>query len=87
MQLSDIFRKFCETCLEIYRLDLAYFVSATGLAWQACLKMANVKLELLTDYDMLLMFEAGVRGGISQAIHKYASANKKYMENHNKNIQ
>ena len=46
--------------------------------------MTKVKLELLTDYDMLLMFEAGIRRGISQAIHKYASANNKYMENHNK---
>ena len=48
LQLADIFRKFRETCLEIYQLDPAYFVSTPGLAWQACLKMTNVKLELLT---------------------------------------
>ena len=49
-------------------------------------KKANVKLELLTDAGMLLMFEAGIRCGISKATHKYATANKKYMKNYNKNI-
>ena len=46
---------------------------------EACLKMTNVKIELLTDIDMVLMFEKGLRGGISQAIHRYATANNKYM--------
>ena len=53
---------------------------------QACLKETRVKLELLTDYDMLLMIESGIRGGMCQAIHKYAEANNKYMKNLNKNI-
>ena len=44
-------------CLNIYELDPAYFVSAPGLAWQVCLKKTGVKLELITDYDMLLMIE------------------------------
>ena len=63
--LTDIFENFRSTFLEIYQLDPAYFVSLPGLAWQACLKKTRVKLELLTDPDMLLMFEAGIRGGIS----------------------
>ena len=67
-------------------MDPAYFVSAAGLAWQACLKMTKVKLELLTDIDMMLMFESGIRGGISQAIHKYETANNKYLESCNKNV-
>ena len=50
------------------------------------LKLTKVKLELLTDADMLLMFEEGTRGGISQRIHKYANANNKYMKSNNKNI-
>ena len=59
-------------------------VSAPGLAWQACLKRTKVKLELLTDVDMLLMVEKGLRGGICHAICRYAKANNKYMKNYNK---
>ena len=44
-------------CLDIYKLDPVYFLSAPGLAWQACLKNTKVELELITDYDMLLMIE------------------------------
>ena len=73
--------------LEIYKLDSIYFVSASGLAWQACLKKTKVKLELLTDYDMILMIEQGIRGGICQATHRYAKANNKYMKNYDKNIE
>ena len=51
----------------------------------ACLKKTNIKLELLTDYDMLLMVEEGIRGGICHAIHKHAKANNKYMKNYDKN--
>ena len=44
-------------CLEIYELDLVNFLSAPGLAWQTAFKKAEVKLDLLTDIDMLLMVE------------------------------
>ena len=62
--LADVFENFRNMCLEIYGLDPTYFLSAPRLAWQACLKKRGVKLELLTDYDMLLMVEKGIRGGI-----------------------
>ena len=83
--LADIFENFRNMCLNIYELDPVYFVSAPGLAWQACLKKTGVKLELITDYDMLLMIEKGIRGGICQATHRYAKANNKYMKNYDKN--
>ena len=79
--VADVFENFRNKCLEIYGLDPIYFVSAPGLAWQACLKKAEVKLELLTDYYMILMIEKGIRGGICQATHRYVKANNKYMKN------
>ena len=84
--LVDVFENFRDKCIEIYGLDPAHFLSAPGLAWQACLKKTGVKLELLTDIDMLLMVEKGTRGGICQAIHRYAKANNKYMKNYDKDI-
>ena len=83
--LADVFESFRDKYLEIYELDPAHFVSAPGLAWKACLKKTQIELELLTDNDMLLMFEEGIRGGMCQATYRYAKANNKYMNNHDKN--
>ena len=74
-----------ETCIEIYELDPAHFLSSLGLAWQPYFKKTEVKLELLTDIDMLLMVEKGIRGGKCHPIHRYAKANNKYMKNYDKN--
>ena len=82
--LADVFENFRNMCIKVYELDPAHFVSLPGLAWQACLKKTNIELELLTDYDMLLMVEDGLRGGICHSIHRYAKANNKYMKNCNK---
>ena len=83
--LADVFENFRNKCIEIYELDSAHFQSAAGLGWQACLKKSEVKLELLTDADMLLMVEKGIRGGICHAIHRYAKANNMHMKNYDKN--
>ena len=83
--LVDAFENFRNVCLSNYELDLAHFVSLPGLAWQACLKKTNVELELLTDYDMLLMIEEGIRGGIRHAVHRYAKANNIYMKDYDSN--
>ena len=85
--LADVFENFRDKCIEIYELDPAHFLSAPGLAWQACLKKTKVGLELLTDNDMLIMFEEGTRGGMCQASYKYVKANNKYMKNYDKNIE
>ena len=83
--LADVFENFRNTCLKVYELDPVHFLSLPGLAWQACLKKTNVKLELLTDCDMLLMVEKGIRGGICHSIQRYAKANNKYMKNYVEN--
>ena len=82
--LADVFENFRNICIEVYELDPAHFLSAPGLAWQACLKKTELELELITDVDMLLMIEKGIRGGICHAILRYAKANNKYMKNYNK---
>ena len=74
-------------CLEVYELDPTYFVFAPGLTYQACLKKTGVELELITNYDMILMIEKGIRGGICQATYRDAKANNKYMKNYDKNIE
>ena len=83
--LADLFENFRNTCIKVYELDPSHFLSLPGLTWQSCLKKTNIKLELLTDYDMLLMEEEGIRGGICHLIHRYARANNKYMKNYDKN--
>ena len=57
-------------CIKEYELDPGHFLSLPGLAWQACLKKTNIELGLLIDYDMLLMVEGGIRGGICHSIHE-----------------
>ena len=80
--LADVFENFRKACIKTYKLDPAHFISLPGLAWQACLKKTGVELELLTDYDMLLMIEEGIRGGICHAVHRYAKANNRYMKDY-----
>ena len=82
--LADVFENSRDINIRVYELDSAHFVSLPGLAWQACSKKTNIELEVLTDYDMLLMAEEGIRSGICYSIHQYAKANNKYMKNYNK---
>ena len=77
--LANLFESFRQVCLENYGLDPSHFYTAPGLAWKACLKKTGIRLELLLDPDMLLMFERGIRGGITQSVHKWAAANNPYM--------
>ena len=80
--LADVFENFRDKCIEIYELDPAHFLSAPGLAWQACFKKTKVELELLTDNGMLIMYEEGTRGGMCQTTYRYAKTSNKYMKNY-----
>ena len=65
--------------MENYSLDPAWYYTSPGLSWDALLKHSEVKFELLTDPDMLLLFEKGIRGGVSMISNRYSKANNKYM--------
>ena len=81
--LADVFENFRATCLKHYNLDPAHYYTSPGLAWDACLKEIGQELQLLHDYDMLMMFEKGIRGGISHISKRYAESNNKYMADYN----
>ena len=83
--LADVSKSFRRISLKIYYLDPAQVSSTPGLAWQAALKKTEVKLELLTDTDMLFINEKRIRGGMFHAIHQYAKVNNKYMKDYYKN--
>ena len=77
--LADVYENFRDICIKSYKLDPAHYYTAPRLAWDAALKVTEVKLELLTDIDMLLMVEKGIRGGVSMISNRYGKANNKYM--------
>ncbi|CAH3033769.1 unnamed protein product, partial [Porites lobata] len=81
--LADVFENFRKTCLKHYKLDPAHYYTSPGLAWDACLKETGQELHLLNDYDMLMMIEKGIRGGITHISKRYAEANNKYMKSYN----
>ena len=85
--LADVIEKFRKMCLEFYELDLIKLISAPGLAWQTALKKTQEELDLLTDVDILLMIEKGIKRGICKTIHRYAKANNKYMSVYDENIE
>ena len=84
--LAEVFENFRDICIKNYKLDPAHYYTAPGLAWDAALKVTEVKLELLSDMDMLLMVEKGIRG-VSMISNRYGKANNKNMGKGFKDIE
>ena len=78
--LCDVFEKFINTCLN--GLGPCHYFSSPGLSWDAMLKIARIELELISDIDMHLFIEKGMRGGISYIAKRYSKANNKYIEDY-----
>ncbi|XP_077260546.1 uncharacterized protein LOC143896520 [Temnothorax americanus] len=77
--LADIFENFRDTCMASYGLDPAYYYTLPGYTWNAMLRYTGVRFELLTDIDMVLFVERGIRGGLSQCSLRYARANNRHV--------
>ena len=80
MLLADVFEKFNNTCLEHCGLDPCHCLSSSGLSWDAVLKLTEIELELISDIDMNLFIEKGIRGLISYISRRFSKANNKYMK-------
>lgn len=80
--LADVFQNFRKTCLKNYSLDPATYLISPSLSWDALLKYTGVQLELLTDYDMHLFIEKGLRGGVSTEMRRYCKANNPYLSDY-----
>ncbi|KAL4101125.1 hypothetical protein QTP88_021145 [Uroleucon formosanum] len=76
---TDIIEYFRDISLKNYKLDPMWYYTTPGFAWDCMLRMTNIKLDLLTDIDQILMFESRIRGGLSQCSQRYSKANNKYM--------
>ncbi|XP_065662849.1 uncharacterized protein LOC136085468 [Hydra vulgaris] len=80
--LADVFENFRNVCMKNYKLDPAWYFTSPGLAWDAALKLTKINLELISDYDMILMIQNGIRGGISTISNRLGNSNNKYMDNY-----
>ena len=82
---ANVFKSFRKTCLQYYKLDPCHYFTSPGLSWDAMLKMTNIKLELMTNIDMLQFIEKSMRGGVSYIANRYGKANNKYMKEYDDN--
>ena len=82
--LADVMTVFRKTCKKAYGLDALYYYTSPGLAWDAMLKHTGIELDLISDPDMYLMVEKGIRGGVSTIMKRYVRSNNKYVKGYDK---
>ncbi len=80
--LADVMTEFKRTCKKAYGLNDSHYYTSPGLAWNAMLKHTEMELDLLSDPDMYLMIERGIRGGVSSIMKRFSEANHKYLDNY-----
>ena len=80
--LADVFEKFIDMFLKLYRLYHCHYLSSPGMSWDAMLKMTGAELEKIFDIDMYLFVEKGLRREISYIAKRYSEVNNKYMKHY-----
>jgi len=71
--LTDVFENFRRTMLtSAHGLDCLHFPSLPIMTLQLALKVTDVELELITDPNIYLMIESGIRGGLSYVSQRHA---------------
>ena len=78
--LADVFENFRKLFKNDYGLDPAWYYTTPGMAWDGMLKMTEAELDLISDPNIYLMIENGIRGGICTVSKRYSKANNLYME-------
>ena len=78
--LADVFEKFRNNSLNNYGLSPSHYLSVLASSWDAMLN--KVKLEFLSDLDMHIFFEKGMRRGVSYIFNRYSKANNKYLKSY-----
>ena len=85
--LADVFEQYRQTSLTYYKLDPSHYISSPGMSWDAFLKFSDSEIDLISDREMMVMVESGIRGGISVAAHNFCKANNKYLQDYDPNQQ
>ena len=80
--LADVFINFINLSMRIYGLDPSYSISLPSFSWVCMMKTTKAELKLITDENIFMNFERGIRGGISKICHRQSKANNKYMEDY-----
>ncbi len=84
--LADVMTEFRKTCKKTYGLDALHYYTSPGLAWDAMLKYTEAELDLISDPNMYLMIEKGIRGGVSSIMKRYSKANHKYLDDYDPSL-